>query len=197
MAMPRAGTILAVTNSGHGSYAYVIGDAQNMYNITKSGKRYSHGHKLRYASHGYIIGDAEHMYDNAHGGDDILNGGDSDDILYGDAQSYAPSSPGSITGGKDTLNGGSGYDQLWGGPNNDKFKFDLASGNDVINDFNQGNLAVGSAAPEHDVIDVHAYGFANWTALQALISDDSSGNAVVHLSPNDSIALIGVDCTPS
>ena len=58
--------------------------------------------------------------------------------------------------------------------------------------FHQGNLTVGSTAPEHDIIDVHAYGFANWSALQALISDDSAGDAVVQLSPTDSITLTGV-----
>ena len=50
----------------------------------------------------------------------------------------------SITGGTDTLNGGAGDDQLWGGPNDDNFVFDVGSGNDTINDFNQGNLVVGS-----------------------------------------------------
>jgi serralysin len=84
------------------------------------------------------------------------------------------------------------HDQLWGGPNDDKFLFNSGSGNDVIKDFDQGNLAVGSAAPEHDIIDVHDYGFSDWTALQAVISDDTNGNAVIHLSAGDSITLVGV-----
>jgi len=42
-------------------------------------------------------------------------------------------------------------DQLWGGPNDDTFKFNFGAGNKVIHDFDQGNLAVGSTAPEHDV----------------------------------------------
>ena len=136
-------------------------------------------------------------------GDDVKNGtfqGAGQTInglggtLYGDAESYFnPSSPGSITGGTDTLNGGAGNDQLWGGPNDDKLVFGVGSGNDSINDFNQGNLAVGSTATEHDLIDVHAYGFADWNALHAAISDDVvSGNAVIHLSATDSITLIGV-----
>ena len=70
--------------------------------------------------------------------------------------------------------------------------FKLGSANDVINDFDQGNLAVGSTAPEHDLIDVQAYGFTDWNALQALISDNSSGNAVIHLSASDSVTLVGV-----
>jgi Ca2+-binding RTX toxin-like protein len=133
------------------------------------------------------------MLASTHGGNDTLNGGSGDDILYGDSYGYTPSSPGSITGGTDVLNGGAGDDQLWGGPNDDKFVFNVGSGNDTINDFNQGNLAVGSTATEHDLINVHAYGFSNWTALQAVISDDVvSGNAVIHLSATDSITLVGV-----
>jgi Ca2+-binding RTX toxin-like protein len=140
-----------------------------------------------------IYGDAYVMLASTHGGNDTLNGGSGDDILYGDSYGYTPSSPGSITGGTDVLNGGAGDDQLWGGPNDDKFVFNVGSGNDTINDFNQGNLAVGSTATEHDLINVHAYGFSNWTALQAVISDDVvSGNAVIHLSATDSITLVGV-----
>jgi hypothetical protein len=139
-----------------------------------------------------LVGDAPNMSGNARGGNDTLNGGEFTDHLYGDARTYAPSTPGSITGGTDTLNGGAGNDQLWGGPNNDVFVFTASSGNDVINDFNQGNTAVGSTAPELDVINLHDYGFADWAAVSSLISDDSSGNAVIHLSANDTITLSGV-----
>ena len=103
-----------------------------------------------------------------------------------------PTSPGSIIGGTDTLNGGAGNDQLWGGPNDDKFVFNLGSGIDTIYDFDKDNLAVGNTATEQDTINVHAYGFPNWTALQAAISDNVSGNAVIHLSSTDSIELVGV-----
>ena len=140
----------------------------------------------------FLFGDAPNMSGRAHGGNDVLIGGGNADFLYGDAQNYAPSAPGSITGGKDTLNGGGGDDQLWGGPNNDKFVFKAGSGNDTIWDFDKGNLAVGSTAAEHDVIDLHGYGFKNWNALRAVIQDDGSGNAVVHLSANDTITLAGV-----
>jgi serralysin len=75
----------------------------------------------------------------------------------------------------------------WRPENEPKF----GSGNDVVNDFNQGNLAVGSSDAEYDLIDVQAY-FDNWTDLQAEISDDGSGNAVIHLSTTDSITLVGV-----
>nr|WP_167771715.1 hypothetical protein [Bradyrhizobium frederickii] len=139
-----------------------------------------------------LIGDASQMSNNAQGGNDILYGSDRDDQLYGDARIYAPAVDGSITGGRDLLNGGGGNDQLWGGPNNDLFVFNAGSGQDVIGDFDQGNKAGGSAAPESDLIDVRAYGFADWTTLKSLISDDSSGNAVIHLTANDTIKLDGI-----
>jgi len=132
------------------------------------------------------------MSGNAHGGNDILIGSSRDDLLYGDAQTYAPFTAGSITGGKDILNSGGGNDQLWGGPNNDLFVFNTGSGQDVINDFDQGNKAVGSTAREHDAINVHDYGFAGWAELKSLISDNSSGNAVIHLTANDTITLDGI-----
>lgn len=139
-----------------------------------------------------MYGDASTMSGSTHGGNDMLIGSARGDWLYGDANTYAPSSAGSITGGRDLLNGGGGNDQLWGGPNNDLFVFKAGSGQDVINDFDQGNKAAGSAAPEHDVVDLRAYGFADWAALKSLISDDDAGNAVIQLAANDTITLDGV-----
>ncbi|MCK1737526.1 hypothetical protein IVA79_26980 [Bradyrhizobium sp. 138] len=139
-----------------------------------------------------LIGDASNMSGNAQGGNDFLLGSERGDWLYGDASTYAPSAAGSITGGRDLLNGGGGNDQLWGGPNSDLFVFGAGSGQDVINDFDQGNNAAGSTAPEYDVIDVHAYGFAGWAELKSMISDDGSGNAVIHLTANDTITLDGI-----
>ncbi|PDT86136.1 hypothetical protein CO669_30060 [Bradyrhizobium sp. Y36] len=139
-----------------------------------------------------LFGDASQMTGNAQGGNDILYGSDRGDLLYGDARAYNPFVGGAITGGRDVLNGGGGNDQLWGGPNNDLFVFSAGSGQDVINDFDQGNKAGGSTAREHDVIDVHAYGFAGWAALKNLIGDDGAGNAVIHLTANDTITLDGI-----
>ena len=139
-----------------------------------------------------MYGDAPTMVGNSHGGNDILNGGAGRDFMYGDARSYQPAAPGSITGGIDTLNGGAGDDQMWGGANSDLFVFNTGSGNDTIVDFDQGNKAVDSAAAEQDLIDVQDYGFADWTALSKLISDNTAGDAVIHLSANDSITLDGV-----
>ncbi|MBB4263011.1 MULTISPECIES: hypothetical protein [unclassified Bradyrhizobium] len=139
-----------------------------------------------------LVGDGSQMSGNAQGGNDILYGSDRGDWLYGDARAYNPFVGGSITGGRDLLNGGGGNDQLWGGPSNDLFVFGAGSGQDVINDFDQGNKAAGSTILEQDVIDVRAYRFADWGALKSLISDDSAGNAVIQLTANDTITLDGI-----
>ncbi|MBR0741511.1 hypothetical protein JQ581_31720 [Bradyrhizobium liaoningense] len=139
-----------------------------------------------------MIGDAYSMSDNAHGGNDVLTGGSYADYVVGDALHYTPAAPGSITGGRDVLNGEGGDDEMWGGPNNDVFVFDRGSGQDLIHDFDQGNKAVGSAVTENDLIDVQNYGFGDWAALKSLIDDDSSGNAVIHLTASDTITLQGV-----
>lgn len=139
-----------------------------------------------------MVGDAFSMSGNAHGGNDVLTGGSYADILVGDARHYYPAAPGSITGGRDVLNGKGGNDEMWGGPNSDVFVFDKGSGQDLIQDFGQGNSTVGSTVTEHDLIDVQDYGFADWTALKSLISDDGAGNAVIHLTASDTITLQGV-----
>lgn len=136
-----------------------------------------------------MIGDAYSMSGSAHGGNDVLTGGSYADYVVGDALHYTPAAPGSITGGRDILNGGGGNDEMWGGPNNDIFVFDRGSGQDLIHDFDQGGKTVGSTATEHDLIDVQDYGFADWTALKSLINDDISGNAVIHLTADDTITL--------
>lgn len=139
-----------------------------------------------------LFGDAPTMSGNAHGGNDILTGGAASDRLYGDAAVYNPATPGSITGGRDVLNGGAGNDELSGGGNSDTFVFNKGSGNDLITDFNQGNKAVGSTATEHDLINLHDYGFADWTAVSSLISDNAAGDAVIHLSASDTVTLDGI-----
>jgi Ca2+-binding RTX toxin-like protein len=62
-------------------------------------------------------------------GDDMLDAGAGNDTLYGER-------------GADTLIGGSGNDTLSGGQGGDLFIFDnhVATGNDVITDFSQGDM---------------------------------------------------------
>jgi Ca2+-binding RTX toxin-like protein len=94
--------------------------------------------------------------------------------------------------GDDTLDGGEGSDRLEGGEGDDLFVFANGDGNDTIVDFTAGatNLA--------EKIDVRAFGFADFAALQAATSQ-VGGNAVIQLDVDDSVTLIGVnaaDLTP-
>jgi Ca2+-binding RTX toxin-like protein len=89
------------------------------------------------------------------------------------------------------INGGTGNDILSGNDGADTFLFDLASGNDTINDFQHA---------QGDKIDLTAYGFANFASLLAATNDtnfndvgwDGSllGNStVVTLSGGNSLTL--------
>jgi nitrous oxidase accessory protein NosD len=88
--------------------------------------------------------------------------------------------------GADRLDGGKGDDFLVGGGGNDTFVFQRGSGRDEIADF----AKVGG---NRDLIDVGDYSFKNFAKLQARISDDSLGNAVVRLNDNNSVTVIGVN----
>ena len=97
-------------------------------------------------------------------GDDVLNGGRGDDFLVGDSSHIG----------------------FGTGDGNDVFVFDRNSGNDEIADF-------GQTAGDRDHIDLRAYHFKNFAQLAAKISDDLSGNAVIHLTAQDTITLDGVN----
>lgn len=104
----------------------------------------------------YLYGDA-HTY-TAHGGDDrLVAGAGGSNYLYGDAYSARGAC------GNDTLVGSTGSDQMWGDARviavgtvrgADTFVFDLNSGRDVINDFEQGR----------DLIDLSALGLMQVSA---------------------------------
>ena len=67
--------------------------------------------------------------DTLYGGDgaDTLSGGAGDDMLYGQA-------------GNDSLWGGNGNDSLYGGDGNDTFVYKPGTGNDVILDYEDGDM---------------------------------------------------------
>jgi Ca2+-binding RTX toxin-like protein len=83
--------------------------------------------------------------------------------------------------GDDRLNGGGGNDRLNGGNGADIFAFGTGSGQDFVNDFVSGT----------DRLDLTAYGFADFAAVQAATTD-VGGNAVIDLGGGNSITLVGV-----
>lgn len=91
-------------------------------------------------------------------GANSLQGGGGDDLLRGG-------------GGDDVLNGGAGDDVLHGQQNADAFVLRLGSGVDTIADFEVGV----------DVIDISAYGFADFNAVLAATTD-VGGRAQISLN---------------
>ena len=102
-------------------------------------------------------------------GADLINGGAGNDRLFGSF-------------GDDELFGGIGNDVLSGGDDADVFFFGPGSGIDTVTDFTTGT----------DVINVNAYGFADFAALSNLISD-VNGRAQINLNgTTDVLRLNGV-----
>jgi Ca2+-binding RTX toxin-like protein len=112
-------------------------------------------------------------------GIDLLFGGDGDDVLYGaDAADY-------LFGGKstDTLNGGPGNDFLKGNQGADTFQFARSGdGRDTIADFEPGL----------DRLKIAGITSADAQSFIANATADQEGNAVLHLTPDDDITLLGI-----
>jgi Ca2+-binding RTX toxin-like protein len=83
--------------------------------------------------------------------------------------------------GDDTINGGGGVDTLFGGAGVDTFQFSAGNGADVVGDFLSGT----------DKIDLIAFGFADFAAVQAATTD-VGGSAVIDLGGGNSVTLTGV-----
>jgi Ca2+-binding RTX toxin-like protein len=105
-----------------------------------------------------------------------LAGGSENDILYGHAGNDT------LVGGagNDVLIGALGDDVLHGGAGNDRFVFKAGDGNDTIADFAAG-----------DLVDLHGYAIAGFTALQALMTQSGS-DTVIALDATDHITLANV-----
>ncbi|KTE38204.1 MULTISPECIES: calcium-binding protein [unclassified Sphingopyxis] len=83
--------------------------------------------------------------------------------------------------GNDTLNGKAGNDVLFGEGGADTFVFERGTGGDVIGDFARGT----------DKIDLSAFGFANFAAVQAGFSQVGA-NGAINLGNGDFIVLHNV-----
>lgn len=101
-----------------------------------------------------LFGDEEGdaLYGNR--GHDVLNGGQGIDKLYGGS-------------GRDQLNGGKGNDFLFGGSGADVFLFEPTDyfGRDRVKDWEDGR----------DLLDLSAFGFADFEAVQGLATDTPNG----------------------
>ncbi|WP_448659538.1 M10 family metallopeptidase [Sphingomonas sp. CJ99] len=86
--------------------------------------------------------------------------------------------------GDDVLDGGGGNDVLFGEAGADRFVFTRGTGGDVIGDFQAGT----------DRIDLSAFGFASFAAVQAAMGENG-GTAFINLGNGDFIVLNGVAMT--
>lgn len=102
-------------------------------------------------------------------GDDVTDGGAGDDRIFGNS-------------GLDTITGGAGDDILTSQQSADTFMFGLGSGIDTITDF-----AVGT-----DIIDISAYGFADFNAVLAATTDVAGRARIALNGVQDVLRLNGV-----
>ena len=84
--------------------------------------------------------------------------------------------------GDDRINGMGGDDVLFGEGGSDTFVFSGGAGIDTIGDFTPGT----------DKIDLAAYGFASFTALQSAMTDQGGGIMNIALGNGSYVILIGV-----
>lgn len=95
-------------------------------------------------------------------GADTLTGGSGADRLYGEAGNDLLVG----NGGTDILTGGAGNDTLTGGAGSDHFRFEAASGNDVVTDFQQG--------PAGDVVDLVGTSIHSFTQAQVAMTQQGA-----------------------
>jgi serralysin len=151
-------------------------DAQNDFTFENAGG----GTDTVYAN---IAGGTYYLFDNVE--NLILLG----TTLYGVGNALANTITGSDAAnwllggaGNDRIDGGKGNDALYGEAGADTFVFGAASGIDTIGDF----------VPGTDKIDLSAYGFANFAAVQAAMTDQGGGVMNIALGGGNYVILIGV-----
>ncbi|MEP5732409.1 MAG: DUF4214 domain-containing protein [Sulfitobacter sp.] len=149
---------------------------------------------------------------NGDGFDDLIVGARGDDpngsdsgasfVVFGGDFSGAATEVG--TTGTDTLTGTAGNDNIFAGTGNDTLT--TSAGNDrvsggagedtfVITDAAGTTTIIDFVSDEDDLIDVSAFGFANFGALQATFSDHDVGghDTLIELDGDTNIVLIGVE----
>jgi Ca2+-binding RTX toxin-like protein len=123
-------------------------------------------------------GDDDDLF-GGNGGDTLRGGGDQDEL-------HGENGTDILRGGTgdDTLDGGSGDDTLRGGGGDDLFVFTEPSENDTVIGFQAGAASV-------DVLDLTAFGFADFNAVLAASSDNINGDVVISFQ-GGSVTLIDV-----
>lgn len=152
-----------------------------------------------------LFGGAGRDFLRGHVGNDSLSGGDENDVLNGeegDDTLDGGANTDKLIGltGADRLDGGSGADRLFGNSGDDVLIG--GEGNDVMSGSFGADVFV--FAPGSDIdsvigfetgidqIDIQAFGFANFAAVDAIISD-INGRAQINLDGNsDVVRLFGV-----
>ncbi len=116
---------------------------------------------------GAMVLSVTETWTNADGSTGIAFGSDN-------VEAYAPGSPIFALSGDDTLTGSGG---------NDLFVFAQPIGHDTVYSFDVG----------HDQIDLIGYaGFTSFADIQAHLTEDANGNALITLEAGQSIELQGV-----
>ena len=105
----------------------------------------------------------------AGGAADVISGGGGDDVLKGQ-------------GGADVIQGGAGIDKLKGGDDADRFVFAAGFERDVVLDFEDGI----------DLLDVSAFGFADFATDIDPLMTTINGKAVIDFATGDRLVLNGV-----
>ena len=160
---------------GTGNDTYYV-DAQNDFTYENAGE----GTDTVYAD---IAGGTYYLFANVE--NLILQG----TTLYGVGNELANAITGSDAtnwllggAGNDRIDGGRGNDVLYGQDGADTFVFGASSGIDTIADFTPGT----------DKIDLSAYGFANFAAVQAAMTDQGGGIMNIALGNGNYVILTGV-----
>lgn len=111
-------------------------------------------------------------------GNDLVTGGAGDDTLYGAAGDDVLAGD----GGDDWLFVGSGVYDLTGGTGRDHFVLTPDAGTGVVHDFQLGI----------DVLDLTRFAFADLAALEAVLSDTGTGDALFEFAGGQSLRVVGV-----